>query len=278
MNEEKKRRGIMTFSDVRRHTLRLLVEPDGSPSAIAKQYAAEFSDIYIDEYQDVDRVQDLIFRSIAKPNNRFMVGDIKQSIYSFRGAEPSLFAGYRSAFPSIDSEEARNSEAASIFMSENFRCDESIIDFTNLICSRIFSVCEKAIGYRPEDDLRFAKEPPTTEYRSPKVEVVVISPPPKDEETKEEDGVPEKKDLEALFIAKEIDRLIRTEKKADGTPILPGDIAVLYRSRSMGAHLTHALNAMGILTSESDGERYFESPDVLMVLCLLNTVDNPPVR
>jgi hypothetical protein len=99
--------------------LELLVEPDGTPSPIAKRYAEQFSDIYIDEYQDVDRVQDLIFSAISRSDNRFMVGDIKQSIYSFRGAEPQVFAEYRTSFPAHDSEAAKQSDRATIFMSEN---------------------------------------------------------------------------------------------------------------------------------------------------------------
>ena len=270
MSEEKRRRNVMDFNDVRRETLRLLAEEDGTPTQIAKQYALEFSEIYIDEYQDVDRVQDLIFRSIAKPNNRFMVGDIKQSIYGFRGAEPSLFADYRAAFPPHGDKAAANSDSAAIFMSENFRCDKSVIDFTNTVCGRIFSACRESIGYSAEtDDLRHAKPTPS-DYQSPKVEVAVLIPGGKEEEEPMEG-----KELEAEYIASEIARLIREEKKADGSPIREGDIAVLFRSRSMSAYLAAALRKRGILSSENDGERYFESPDVLMVLCLLNTVDNP---
>ena len=292
MTEEKNKRSILDFNDVRRNTLKLLVNSDGTPTTIALQYAQQFSDIYIDEYQDVDRVQDLIFRSIARPDNRFMVGDIKQSIYSFRGAEPQVFSGYRSAFPDYESKEAEDSLSATVFMSENFRCDSNIIDFTNLICSRIFSACADSIGYQKEDDLVFAKKLPSDTYVSPKVKITVLlaekatasneeSTYNKNDEDIEEaeedcsDDPLEKKALEAEYIAAEIARLITTETKADGTPIVPGDIAVLFRSRSTSAYLAKALQKRGILSSESDGDRYFENPDVLMVLCLLNTVDNP---
>ncbi|MBQ8332059.1 MAG: UvrD-helicase domain-containing protein [Clostridia bacterium] len=275
LHEEKLRRSIFDFNDIRRYTMKLLVREDGTPTPIALQYAEEFSDIYIDEYQDVDRVQDLIFRALSRPTNRFMVGDIKQSIYGFRGAEPLVFSEYRAHFPDHNTPAAKKSDNATVFMSENFRCDKSIIEFTNLVCSRIFSACVESIGYRSDDDLVFSKKPPTEEYRSPLVQVAVIMPPTPSEEESEEDELPEKKELEAAYIASEINRLITEEKKADGSPILAGDIAVLFRSRSMSAYVSRALNEYGILTSENDGDRYFENPDVLMVLCLLNTVDNP---
>ncbi len=278
MSEEKQKRNMLDFSDIRRYTLRLLVDKDGKPTEVARQYAEQFSEIYIDEYQDVDRVQDMIFCAISRPDNRFMVGDIKQSIYSFRGAEPSVFAEYRAAFPPYD-KEAENASGVTVFMSENFRCDETVIDFTNLVCARLFYACAESIGYCEADDLVFAKKPPSEDYRPPKVRVCVAcgsttDAVPADGESAEEER-PEKRVLEAEYIAYEIHRLITQETKADGTPITAGDIAVLFRSRSMSPYVADALAEYGILCSESDSARYFEDPDVLMVLSLLNTVDNP---
>ena len=272
LSAEKQQRAMMDFGDIRRYTLKLLVRPDGTPTEIARQYAEEFSEIYIDEYQDVDLVQDLIFRSLSKSNNRFMVGDIKQSIYSFRGAEPQVFSRYRALFPSLADSEGQDS--ATIFMSNNFRCDETVIDFTNLVCSRIFSACPQSIGYKAEDDLVFSKPTPSEDYRSPLVEVSVLIPPKKGEEDEEGDRA-EKKELEAELVARTVARLLSGERKADGTPLRPGDIAVLFRSNSMGTYVADALRKRGILSSRNAGDSYFESPDVLMVLCLLNTVDNP---
>lgn len=276
IDDEKRRLGILTFDDVRRYTLNLLVNSDGSPTELAKQYATQFTDIYIDEYQDVDRVQDLIFSSISNETNRFMVGDIKQSIYSFRGAEPMLFASYRSRFPSYKATEAENSSSATVFMSNNFRCDENVIRFTNLVCSCIFSACADSIGYCKDDDLVFSKQKPREDYTSPKVTVSVITPPTNtDGDHNSFDDGKDKKEWEAEYIALEIERLIRTEKKADGKPILAGDIAVLFRAKGMSPYISTALKRRGIQCSESDAERYFEDPDVLMMLCLLNTIDNP---
>ena len=177
--EEKKRRNFLDFGDIRRYTLKLLVNADGTPTPIALQYAESFSHIYIDEYQDVDKVQDLIFSAISKPTNRFMVGDIKQSIYSFRGAEPQVFSSYRSSFPSFTSKQAENSDFATLFMSNNFRCDENVIKFTNAVCSYIFSACEESIGYCADDDLVFTKGKPYEDYISPKTQVAVITLPKK---------------------------------------------------------------------------------------------------
>lgn len=285
LSEEKQRRSIMDFDDIKRYAYKLLVNEDGSPTEIALQYQKQFTDIYIDEYQDVDLVQDLIFSSISD-NNRFMVGDIKQSIYGFRGAEPKVFADYRERFYSFDPdvEKAPPEEVteATIFMSENFRCDRSVIDFTNLVCSRIFSATADSIGYTSSDDLRFSKKPPTDSH---KVEVAVIltdSEEGGDEEDEEltevkssSDGTVDNEEYEAEYIAEKISDLIGKEKLANGKEIVAGDIAVLYRSSKMVSYLSDALAKRGILCSEGGGDNYFENPDVLLVLSLLNTVDNP---
>ena len=279
VDEEKSRLGILTFTDIRRYTLKLLVNPDGSPTDIARQYSEQFSDIYIDEYQDVDRVQDLIFRSIAKPNNRFMVGDIKQSIYRFRGAEPQLFAKYKTNFPTYSSYAGEVSENVSIFMSNNFRCDESIIEFTNLVCSRIFLAVSDSIGYVKEDDLVFSKSAPEG-YTSPAVTISLIQAPNKarkdEAENGELDDLGSAKEVEAEYIAAEIERLINEKvPKADGSPISAGDVAVLFRSSTIAPYIADALKKRGILSSQADAKKYFENPDVLMLLCILNAIDNP---
>lgn len=273
ITEEKDRLSLYTFDDISRYAMKLFVGEDNKPTELAQKYAELYTDIYIDEYQDVDMVQDLIFRSISRPTNRFMVGDIKQSIYSFRGAEPKLFSDYRRRFPSIDSLEAESSDTASIFMSDNFRCDSNVIEFTNTVCSAIFSACAETIGYTEKDDLGFSKKPPYAEYQSPRVKVAIVTPAENEDDSQGDEL--SGREREAEYIASEIERLIKNEKKADGTPIVPGDIAVLFRSKKVSPVIVAALEKRGILASESDSERYFEDPDVLMMLCILNCVDNP---
>ena len=279
VGEEKNRLGILTFNDVRRYTLRLLVDSNEQPTPLARQYAEQFDEIYIDEYQDVDRVQDLIFRSISKPNNRFMVGDIKQSIYQFRGAEPQLFAKYKTDFPEYDSAAASASDCASIFMSSNFRCDQSVIDFSNLVCSRIFEAISESIGYTHDDDLKYAKKT-APEYIAPAVNVDIIKTPSRsrrlDTTDSDIDDLASNKQIEAEYIAEKIDGLLRSgATKADGKKLVPGDIAVLFRSSTIAPYLAEALRKRGIPSSQSDAKKYFENPEVLMMLCILNAVDNP---
>ena len=273
---EKIKRRAFDFDDIRRFAYRLLSNEDGSPSDIALSYKEQFDEIYIDEYQDVDFMQDLIFRLISKENNRFMVGDIKQSIYSFRGADPDVFAGYKKCFPSLT--DAQDSENALIFMSNNFRCDENVIDFTNKVFAYLFGNCGESIEYSPDDDLIFSKVEEGRTLPSPKVNVTVITTESKavDEDADDADDE-EKSDInpEALWIAGEINRLIKHEKKADDTPIEPRDIAILMRSTTPASDITKALELYGIPCSDNSKYDLFETPDVLLALSLLSTIDNP---
>ncbi len=263
-SEEKLSRGISEFRDVKLWAYKLLVREDGTPTDLALNISESYDCIYIDEYQDVDSLQDLIFRSIAKPRGRFMVGDVKQSIYGFRGAEPTLFMGYRNAFADI-TETASESDDCTIFMSENFRCDKSIIDFANCVCSYIFRTASKNVLYTDGDDLIFSKLTPEG-YEPNAVNVVLIDK--KSSDTKLENA-------EAMYIASEIDRLIKTEKKANGEPITANDIAVLSRAYDFCKDVETALDAYGIKHSTEGSSSFFDDADVSLTVSLLNAIDNP---
>ncbi len=274
LNEKIKRKAF-GFDDIRRFAYQLLTNSDGTPSDIALAYREEFEEIYIDEYQDVDAMQDEIFSLIAKENNRFMVGDIKQSIYSFRGADTDVFAGYKKSFASYENSESSNN--ALIFMSNNFRCDENVIKFTNKVFSFLFGNCGDSIEYTPDDDLIFSKKEDGRTLPSPLVNVTVITGDESAKEDDEPNESEEKSDInpEALWIAKEINRLISNEIKADGTKIEPRDIAVLMRATTPAADISRALAMYNIPCSDNSKYDLFETPDVLLTLSLLSTIDNP---
>lgn len=281
LTQEKSSRSICDFDDIRRHAFALLMDESGQPTPLAKEYAERFDLIFIDEYQDVTLVQDMIFRAVSNGHNRFMVGDIKQSIYGFRGAEPALFSGYRAAFPPYDTAPADDS-GVTVFMSENFRCDESVIDFVNPICSRMFRACGESVGYVSGDDLRFAKECPK-DYEAPRVNVTLIAGDDPslvgaeaEAEAEDEDDQEDSPDApEMQFIASEITRLLKEAKLPDGKPLKPGNIAVLCRAHSTCAAVDTALRRLGIPTNSDSSDGYYTRPEVSLVISLLTVIDNP---
>ena len=278
---EKYRRKIFGFNDITRFAVNILSDEDGNPSDVARAYAEKFDEIYIDEYQDVSPIQDYLFRLVSRPDNRFMVGDIKQSIYCFRNADPEIFSKYKKDFPLIKPEDNTliDSECASIFMSNNFRCDKNVIDFTNKIFSFLFTHCGSSISYTEDDDLKFSKLDKDRTVPSVPVNVRVLYSESKKAEDSEANDAPSSNsdaaNKEAIWVANEIHRLLNEEKKADGSPIEPKDIAILMRQTTSAADFADALDALGIPSSGGEKKDIFNTPDVLLMLSLLSAVDNP---
>ena len=267
VKEEKKRRNVASFADVARAALRLLVDPKtGKKTAVAREIASRYDAVFVDEYQDVNRIQHAIFEAISGERNRFLVGDIKQSIYRFRRADPSIFVGLKRAFPPLS--QAGNGPSATIFLSENFRCDKPIVDFVNGVFDQLFGAAGESIGYVSDDRLRFAKPeskcnpaaplPVVRMFRSPKEEPDVVKPDPESE-----------------WVAEEIERLLERETLADGSPIKPEDVVILLRKAKHTPLFRSALEKRGIPVSVEIKENLFESPEIRLALCLLSVVDNP---
>ncbi len=275
--EEKLRLGVCEFSDMPRFMLRLLQNENGALTDLAAAYRDKFDWVYIDEYQDVNSLQDKIF-SIIGGDHRFMVGDIKQSIYGFREADPSIFADYRRLFATLAPDTLQNppetDQGCVLFMSENFRCDKSVIDFTNLVCAYIFEACPDTIGYRPDDDLINRKIAPEG-YVSPQVVLQITQPTDAEEDEDDEDDEDLVADTETQAAVNEILRLLAGERKADGTPILPSDIAILSRTKAPLDTFAHALTEAGVPVSQQTGGELYKSAPYRFWLSLLDVIDNP---
>ena len=277
--EEKIRLGVCEFSDMPRFVLKLLQNEDGTLTDLAKAFQEKFDWVYIDEYQDVNQLQDKIF-AIIGGDHRFMVGDIKQSIYGFREADPSIFASYRRTFATLTPDTLENPPATDLgcvlFMSENFRCDKSVIDFTNLVCAYIFEACPDTIGYRKGDDLIHRKIAPEG-YESPMVTLQITQPAKEceDDEDDEDENKNADVDTETLTAVNEILRLLANERKADGSPILPSDIAILSRTKAPLDVFARALSEAGVPVSAQSGGELYKSASFRFWLALLDVIDNP---
>ena len=156
--EEKRRLGVLTFSDTEHYAYACLYNEAGERTPFAKSLAANISSVYIDEYQDVNELQDRILSAVSRADNRFMVGDIKQCIFCFRGAEPDIFAGMKKTFPSPAEARQRGEAEAAVFMSRNFRSDLPILDFVNSIFDRVFPLASPMLGYTEQDRLCCGKD------------------------------------------------------------------------------------------------------------------------
>lgn len=285
-SKAKNEMGIFEFSDMPRFLLSLLGNGD---TTIAKQMQEMYDEVYIDEYQDVNEIQDTIFKIIGQ-DHRFMVGDIKQSIYGFRDAMPELFANYKDIFPLFtNKEEAEKSGGCTIFMSENFRCDQNVINFSNAVCSPLFEASTKAVKYTKNDDLVFSKMGLEDSYIAPKVQINIFDEAEyedilveNDDESTDSHEIVTEDDVketdipnEAIHCAKEILDLVKNEYKPNGQPVSFGDIAVLVRVKHHAPIVAAALKKFGVEYCLSASNQLFDGQDMKSLLDLLRVIDNP---
>ena len=243
-SKEKKIRGIIDFSDFMHMAYSLLIDSKGNPTDLAKRLGDEYDVVCIDEYQDVNKLQDDIFSAISKNTERFMVGDIKQCIYGFRGSQPRIFADYR-VDPKI----------STIDLNANFRCDKPIIDCANEISSKLFTSYGKTFEYKKIDDLVFGKN----SSGDLPVEIICI-----DESTADDDDKNSQPRYVANRIKEEIDRGVK-----------PSDIAILMRTKTHFGDYEKELSKLGIKAKNAETPDLFVNPDVILLLCILETIDNP---
>ena len=285
-SEEKKARGLIDFTDAEKLTYRLFVERYDEetdtvyPTETAKKYRDLFLEIYIDEYQDINRIQDLIFRSICRYDenghecNRFMVGDIKQSIYRFRNARPELFSGYLGRFSPLDEGTEDDCEHKE-YLSNNFRCAENVVKLTN----RVFSSIMRA-AYGKEDNLIYSR------YEKHKVELpceILLCSREKvaEEETDEKIEETENDSVyteEMLLVASKIRSVVQNPAYvgSNGKMFSYGDVTVLLRSTSKTAErYARCLESFGIPVFTNLTESFFDQNEIKLCLCLLHAIDNP---
>jgi ATP-dependent helicase/nuclease subunit A len=269
-----KRRGsLLDYSDLEHFAARLLTDENDAPTDFARQIAARYTEIMVDEYQDVSRVQDAIFRALSKDGkNLFLVGDVKQSIYRFRLADPEIFTekyrGYR------DFDLAGADEPRRILLRENFRSRREIIDAANAVFSACMSRALGDVDYDEAAELRFGAS--YYEGERPVPELLLYDAA----QAADEGETPDSLEHEAEMTARRIERLLHSGMSVttrEGTrPIRCGDVAILLRTaNSVGAAFRRALLRRGIPVAAARGGEFFESLEVAAVVDLLTIIDNP---
>lgn len=274
----KKEKGWIDFSDLEHFCLQILLAPDASPehpvpSAAAEELRSQYEEVFIDEYQDTNGVQELITRLVSGEDNRFMVGDIKQSIYRFRLADPTLFLEKYQSF-------SRDEKAVQrcIDLGRNFRSVPVVLDAVNAVFSRAMTAEAAGMDYGEREKLYAGRQAPDDErWVGGPVEVDIV-PTPNDEEDDDGSTAFEK---ECRFIAGRIGELLASGRMAarkDGTlePLSYRHIVVLLRSMAGKADvLIQALQEGGIPSYAEQSGGYFAAVEVQVMLALLRCIDNP---
>ncbi len=292
IKEEKKEKNIVDFSDIEHLALKILVDDNDNPTEIAKKY--DFEEIAIDEYQDSNLVQEKILNSVSNGKNIFMVGDVKQSIYRFRGGRPDLFLNKYDTYQKIEDEKELTSDTK-IQLYNNFRSRKEVIDITNLVFENIMSKKLGEIEYTEEEYLNFSAN-----FEEPKIdctaELCIIEMDGEsdfDETSKDigdrdvdnaseemalansnednEEGkeIIEKEVLEARLVAKKIKEFVEQGYKYR-------DCAILLRSTAHTAPIYEKeLTKQGIPVFSDTASEYLETIEIDTIISLLKIIDNP---
>ena len=255
------------FNDTLHLALKLLVEPteDGYvKTPLALDLCENYAEILVDEYQDVNEAQDMIFNALSKnENNLFMVGDVKQSIYRFRQAMPEIFLARRDGLE----EYTDGNYPAKVTLGKNFRSRKGITEIVNFIFSSLMSRDAGGLEYDKNEYLEAAA--PYPESSGADTEICLIEA--------EKD---ELRTSQAKYVANYIENAVASgmtfinegvEKKAEYK-----DFCILLRSvKGSAREFVEEFTARGIpFTCETD-EDILSSPEIMFMISLLKIIDNP---
>ncbi len=272
MQEKKQEKKVIDFSDMEHFALDILLVREGAevrPSPVAREYRQHFAEILIDEYQDSNLVQEYLLSAVSGEEdghfNRFMVGDVKQSIYKFRLARPELFLEKYNTYGS-------EGVCCRIDLSKNFRSRIQVVDAVNDVFSRLMSRTVGGIDYDDRAALSAGASYPEGEDCGS--ELLLVEKPGTGEEL-------DQKQAEALVVAGKIKGLLADYQVMDkGSGLLRparySDMVILLRSVSgWDETFKEVLEGEGIPVHIPSKAGYFAAMEVQELLQLLRVLDNP---
>lgn len=295
--ERKQKFNYVDFADIEHLALEILVDidEDGNtkPSKTALEYQEKYTEVFIDEYQDSNLVQEILLSAVAKENNRFMVGDVKQSIYRFRQADPSIFIEKYENYKKI--EDDIDSFNKKIMLYANFRSRKEILEGTNLVFSKIMKKETGELDYTVDERLNpMASFKESDENVGGAVEILLVDEKSDDEDEDEiiltdeySEDFEEMKSfkLECIKIANTIYNMMNNKENPfkvydknfdDYRKVEYKDIVILMRSPSSNTKILEEvfLEYDIPIYAESMGG-YFDTFEVDTIINLLKIIDNP---
>ncbi len=258
----KKEKNVLDFSDIEHYALNILVK-DGEPTDTAGVYRDYYKAVMIDEYQDSNMVQELILDAVSTKEdgkcNRFMVGDMKQSIYRFRMARPEIFMEKYNSY----TENGEND--CLICLKQNFRSREEVLDATNDIFKRIMIPQVGGVTYDEEAALYPGADYPVSHGCEAELCLAVAEGAKSDE----------RRIAEAYMIADKI-RYLMTNFTVEGRPLEYRDIVILLRSGSgVDEKFREILLSEGIPSYVTTKSGYFSAIEISQLMDLLRVMNNP---
>ncbi len=281
----KRTKNVVDFNDLEHFTLQILAKLDDQGqwhgSEASTYYREKFSEVLVDEYQDINQLQEniLFWLRQAEPGqgNLFMVGDVKQSIYSFRLADPTLFIDKYNKFGTEDG-------GRRIILAENFRSRKSVLDFTNLVFQQLMNSSLGQLEYDEPAQLvnGFTGFP---ELANDATEILIFESDNDNEEeladVEDDFQIDTKTEGEIRLVGNKINQLIQSKfpiydkKTKSNRPITYQDIVLLTPTKKNNLVLLDLFKEMKIPLHVNDTQNYFQATEIRIMIALLNVIDNP---
>ena len=267
----KGKRRLIDFADGEQLAAALLREEDGSPSQLAVDVGRQFREIMVDEYQDTNAVQNAIFGALSCGGSLFMVGDVKQSIYRFRLAEPGIFLSKLDSF--VPADRAAPGEGRKVLLTHNFRSRPEVLSGVNFVFRNVMTRAAGELDYGEDEALRPGRPDLSPDPRyCVELDCVDLS-------ALTDGGGEEKADKDlvaARAAAKRIRELLDSGLDVGGRPVRAEDIVILLRSPSPVLRCyAAALEERSIPWSAEGGREFFGTTEVSVAIAMLQVLDNP---
>ncbi len=271
LDSKKKEKNAYTFDDILHKCIDLLVSFDGddwTPTPLALEMRERYKEIFIDEYQDTNEAQNIIFEALSRnKENLYCVGDVKQSIYSFRLASPELFMGLRKSLPDYDGEH----HPSQITLDKNFRSRKGIDEAVNYIFTALMSEKMGEIDYNHREQLTFGAEY-YPDKDTPDVELMCIDAPG----YKAADALVVEAEQVAKYVKRILDSKVKITTKQGERQIKSSDICILLRSMKKKSHFfSEALNRYDIPSASIMDGDISDSKEIRFLVALINSISNP---
>ncbi|MFB9770368.1 helicase-exonuclease AddAB subunit AddA [Lactiplantibacillus modestisalitolerans] len=287
--QAKRKRHVLDFSDLEHLALAILSQDTESSRGALAQLRDQFEEVMVDEYQDINSLQEAILQKLARkePGNMFMVGDVKQSIYQFRLADPMLFLGKYRDFGTHPEHGDR------IVLAENFRSVENVDNFTNLIFSQLMDEPVGQIEYDQAAYLKYgpkdypADMPQTTSLllyqagkaqpTTPQMEVdpLAIDEPETNFSIKDRSLGSIKMVAQKIIALTQMAHPIYDRSSGEYRPFRYSDAALLVPTRNHNLAIIDIFKQFHIPVVVNDAQNYFQTTEIRIMMALLSVIDNP---
>ncbi len=267
----KRSKKVADFDDITHRALSILVDRDEKgnvyPSKIAAEVSDRYDEVMVDEYQDANEVQDLIYNCVShNGKNLFVVGDVKQSIYGFRQAMPEIFLKRKNSLLLYNKNE--KNYPAKVILEQNFRSRKEVTDYINFVFSQLMSTQIGDIEYNDEEKLVASAPYEAVDYPCAELHLLDLS----------EKEFPDQSRDEASYIAELIHKICKNTYIKDGDTkrlVKYSDIAIILRAGTHAVAYANQLKKLGVPAVCSRKQEFIGTDEINLALNFLKIIDNP---